>query len=371
MQNNLRPLITFVVLLTSVGLVAVQMRDLLPISLATTVKSARKTSFPTTKRYNVAIAIISSFDWEEKPPYVSSQARRQAHRDTWMQHPAVRNEQVLVYFVVGTKEDRRQGDPKNATHKIEELQAEMDNYGDITLLECPDFHNHGKMNAWYEWARLNVQADYHMKLDDESYLHVDHLLSALEQAPSEGFAGGTGMRMPRHWKNHDWNETKELKNLSWNRGWGYIMSEDLVKGLGDCSGSGKIDWNHGEHEDVYNSVALRVCGLDKNITFASDMKVMDLIWVLSQGCPKDSVGNAIVVHGGQGIKVFPKVQELTFARLQDIYYPRSDDLSPSWAKWESLRLLYMEDLRGCHDQKGYWACREWTKHTCIPKRQSR
>jgi hypothetical protein len=250
---------------------------------------------PKKKRYRLAIAIVSGFDWQEQAPYyVSKYWRRQAHRTTWMQHPAVQNKSVLVYFLIGNQQSRgNQGDPKDATHNISELELEMSEKGDIVLLNSLDFHNDGKMNAWYEWASLNIQADYHMKLDDESYLVLDRLLATMEGWPRHKFLGGYGLPFDR-----EYGPTKQtLKNVLWIRGWGYIMSDDLVQGLGDCSRTGKVVRNHGEHEDVYNAVALRVCGLDNNITWIPNMPFQDLLQFLNNGCPKKMFDHSILFHG--------------------------------------------------------------------------
>ena len=295
--------------------------------------------------------------------YVSFQSRRFAHRNTIMKHPAVQNGQVLVYFLIGNQKDTYyQGSLDESTHNITELQPEMDHYGDIVLLNSSDFHNTGKMNAWYEWAAVHVMADYHMKLDDESYLRIDKLLSVIDEAPRQKFVGGLGQRFSRTYKD------VILPDIPWIRGYGYILSDDLLNGLGQCSSSKQIDWNDHEHEDVYNAIAIRKCGLDKNLTYAPHMNmVYDILKIFSEGCPQNLVDNTVLIHctGQIRPKTFAKVPLLTFQRLDDIYHPRPGDMTPSWAKWESLRLLYMNDFRNCHNQT-YGACEGWETHTCTP-----
>lgn len=326
--------------------------------------SGKSTTLGPTRQYKIAIAIVSSYDWQESPPRASSYMRRQMHRDTWMQHPAVQNGTVLVYFVIGNQQvPGIQGNPKDATHNISELQSEIDHYGDVVLLNSSDVHDYGKMNAWYEWAPWNIQADYHMKLDDESYLLLDRLLHVSKKWPRHKFLGGQGQRLNRKYL----GKGKELKNLSWIRGWGIIMSSDLIEGLSTCSNSKRLVWNDGEYEDCYNAVALRVCGLDNNIRWWNNMGFEDLTPVFSQGCPQDKLDRSILFHGGSiSGPTFAQLPDLTFSRLHNIYFPPKGDLTPAWAKWESLRRLYMEEHSVCKEIYEDWRCEGWETHTCVP-----
>jgi Galactosyltransferase len=334
------------------------------------IKNSRTTTFSVTRkgRPKLAIAVISAFDWDDKVHF-SFQARRHMHRNTWMKHPAIVEGQVVVYFVIGNKQHRKQGNGKLATHSIDELQYEMSQYGDILLLDSPDFHNYGKNNAWYEWAanKQSIQADYHMKLDDESYVLVDRLLASIESAPPQRFLGGMGGTTNAIYGK------QTLKDLPFARGWGYIMSEDLLHGLGNCSSSGRVKQNRGElHEDVYHTVALRVCGLHNNLTFWPLMQIHSLRHILAWGCPVRSVNTASVIHCGMRIEnkhgggnAFDKVSEHTFQTLEKIYHPQVSNLAPSWTMWEGLRQLYMEDLGACSPQLSPCGEGLWANRTCL------
>lgn len=314
----------------------------------------------TEKRYKLAIGVISSFDWEDTT-YVTPHLRRQTHRKTWMQHPAIQNGEILVYFFIGNQQEKGvQGNPEDATHDISELETEMMHEADIVLLNSSDVHDYGKMNAWYEWASANVKADYHMKLDVETYVHVDNLLAALEEAPENKFVGGTGWRL-------DYSDT--IREIAFIRGIASIMSEDLMVGLGECSRSGKFQKNDGDYEEVHQAHGLRMCGLDEDLNYSNEMAVYMLTQLLIQGCREDWVDQAIAIHGGSE---YSRLADVPFYRLHDIYYPEKGDLSPSWAKWESIRLQFLEDMRVCDTiTRSEWACESYEhRHSCLPEERN-
>ena len=127
------------------------------VSAAITTTTTTTTATTNTPDYSqfpkIHIGIISSFDWGEQTKVASAFSRRQNHRQTWMQHPAVNspngNGPIKVYFVIGDKQHWQQ--KVNTTHSINELRTEMEYYQDIALLDAHDLHNYGKMNDWMGW----------------------------------------------------------------------------------------------------------------------------------------------------------------------------------------------------------------------------
>eukprot|EP00797_Seminavis_robusta_P013761 Sro20_g014420.2 (292) ;mRNA; r:164208-165083 len=281
-----------------------------------------------------------------------------------MKHSSIRNGQVKVYFVIGNQRHPSQGDSTKAGRNITELHAEMEHYNDIVLLNSTDVHNFGKSNAWYIWAANDMPAEYHIKLDDESYVVMDNLLEALSSTPKQKFLGGAGIRMDRDFPPIS-NET--IKGIPWLRGWGYIMSHDLIQGLvNNCSG---LPWNTGgEHEDVYNAIAIQHCGMnDDRLSYLADMKVKSLRSTLSYGCHKEDVLEAIIIHGGMDHgNPFRRIAATTFATLHSIYHPLPGDLTSAWIKWERLRKLYLQDLKACDHKHADWSCnRHWKLASCL------
>jgi len=313
-------------------------------------------SSPPIKRYKLAIAVISAFDWEDTT-YVSPHLRRQSHRNTWMKHPAI-GDDVLVYFIIGNQQQEGvQGNPEDANHDISEIEEEMKHEGDIVILNSSDVHDYGKMNAWYEWAAENVNADYHMKLDVETYVHMDRLLAALDEAPPHNFVGGTGWKL-------DYDD--ELTQIPFIRGIASIMSDDLMVGLGKCSSSGHFGKNNGDYEEIHQAKGLRICGLDANLNYYNEMPIYMLTQLLIQGCRNDWVDQAVAIHGGSE---YSRLADVPFYRLNDIYFPEKGDLTPTWAKWESLRLQFIEDMRVCdHIARSEWACESYEhRRSCLPE----
>ncbi|XP_068732021.1 beta-1,3-galactosyltransferase 6-like [Montipora capricornis] len=153
--------------------------------------------------------------------------RRDAIRETWFSHLKVVNSSVTARFVVGAKEL-----PQNDR---EDLEKENNNYGDILFLpELKDSYYEltNKVLQSFLWADYNINSSYLMKVDDDTFVRLDIILSELEKNFSRTklywgfFRGDAHVKFHGPWAENDWHLCDRY--LPYAQGGGYILSGDLV-----------------------------------------------------------------------------------------------------------------------------------------------
>ncbi|GAQ82766.1 Glycosyl transferase family 31 protein [Klebsormidium nitens] len=183
-------------------------------------------------------------------------AERQNARDTWARFgELVPRCPVMVRFIVGRH--------KNGT-VMEMVAREMEEYGDIVqdlaIEESYDALSR-KTAAFHRWAAENVSFKFAFKTDDDIFVRVDRLVSALYQASlRQGFHvevrdlprvywGNLGfMKMPIKERSGEWAKWYSdfwpagVPYPLFGRGHGFALSHDLVRALArwenklDCAG---------------------------------------------------------------------------------------------------------------------------------------
>lgn len=126
-------------------------------------------------------------------------------------------------------------------------------YHDLIRLPVPeDYHQlTAKTLAFIKWFNINSDADYVMKLDDDSYPHLDRLLHQLKQTvyplvylgiQSNGPVKRTGKYAERYYE--------EDHYPPYMQGAGYIMSKKLAKEI--------MNRGHAHLDNENTTVGLRV-----------------------------------------------------------------------------------------------------------------
>ena len=149
---------------------------------------------------------------------------RDTIRDTWLKN--IDSKTVLPRFVVGTSsldshgKDRVQREA--LVHKdILTLESIADSYQQLTL----------KILEALKWLDSNVDFQYVLKVDDDSYVRVSKILSELEHKPKDRlywgfFDGRANVKTKGQWKESNWILCDTY--LPYARGGGYLLSSDLV-----------------------------------------------------------------------------------------------------------------------------------------------
>lgn len=155
--------------------------------------------------------------------------RRMAVRRSWMQYKAVRAGDVAVRFFVGLHKNKRVN---------EELWKEAHTYGDIQLVPFVDYYNliTLKTIAICTYGTKVVSAQYIMKTDDDTFVRVDEVLSALNKTKTtKGLLYGliSFDSQPHRSEESKWyispKEWAQEYYPPWAHGPGYIISEDIAK----------------------------------------------------------------------------------------------------------------------------------------------
>eukprot|EP01018_Ginkgo_biloba_P038660 Gb_04074 [translate_table: standard] len=155
--------------------------------------------------------------------------RRMAVRRSWMQYKAVRSGDVAVRFFVGLHKNTRVN---------EELWREAQTYGDIQLVPFVDYYNliTLKTVAICTYGSKVVSAKYIMKTDDDTFVRVDAVLSALNKTDvTKGLLYGliSFDSQPHRSEESKWyispEEWPQDSYPPWAHGPGYIISEDIAK----------------------------------------------------------------------------------------------------------------------------------------------
>ncbi|XP_057853396.2 beta-1,3-galactosyltransferase GALT1 [Cryptomeria japonica] len=155
--------------------------------------------------------------------------RRMAVRRSWMQYRPVRSGQVAVRFFVGMHKNKQVN---------EELWKEARTYGDIQLMPFVDYYNliTLKTIAICIYGTKVVQAKYIMKTDDDAFVRVDAVLSALNETKvTRGLLYGriSFDSQPHRSEESKWYISPEEWPHDfyppWAHGPGYIISRDIAK----------------------------------------------------------------------------------------------------------------------------------------------
>ncbi|GFR84911.1 beta-1,3-galactosyltransferase 6-like [Elysia marginata] len=145
-------------------------------------------------------------------------------RETWLK--SVNTKTVLARFVIGTASLDSQGKDKiqreALVHKdILTLEGIADSYQELTL----------KVLEAFKWLDTNVDFQYALKVDDDSYVRTSNVIAELEHKPKDRlywgfFDGRAHVKTSGQWKETNWILCDTY--LPYARGGGYVLSSDLV-----------------------------------------------------------------------------------------------------------------------------------------------
>lgn len=153
--------------------------------------------------------------------------RRYALRKTWLSDIKTLNSSVIARFIIGVR-DLPQEDIKN-------LEEENKQYNDILFL--PDFKDSyyeltNKVLQTFKWIDQNVNSSYLLKVDDDSFVRLDVIISELRStSPRKNlywgfFRGDAHVKFFGSWAEKKWHLCDRY--LPYAQGGGYILSSDLV-----------------------------------------------------------------------------------------------------------------------------------------------
>lgn len=152
---------------------------------------------------------------------VSHAPRRHAARVSWMQHQLVEDGQVVARFIV--------------SDNITDSAPDHRHSHDMVSLSVPEGYHHltAKTMALLRWFNENASAKYLLKLDDDSYPHLDKLLPILNDTVGEFvYMGRLYEHAPvmRTGKNAESLDAFEQETYpKYMAGGGYILSAPLVR----------------------------------------------------------------------------------------------------------------------------------------------
>eukprot|EP01006_Ploeotia_vitrea_P026714 TRINITY_DN59674_c0_g1_i1.p1 TRINITY_DN59674_c0_g1~~TRINITY_DN59674_c0_g1_i1.p1 ORF type:complete len:290 (+),score=135.04 TRINITY_DN59674_c0_g1_i1:182-1051(+) len=213
---------------------------------------------PKDKKYKLLVGVLSARHHFQ---------RRQLIRETYKKYEAS-YPNVLIRFVVGDKHcalapnQRRTswdctlktgGDAAAPTgvdavkfvvkERLidEELHAEQEKYKDLVLVDHIDVYRTlaHKLAKWYEWAYENLDFDFALKVDDDTWVHVPNLMKDIVTVSTkmtwwshfrtdwEVHRGTTGK-----WSEPDYTSKRYP---SFGCGGGNILSRDLVGVIGNAT----------------------------------------------------------------------------------------------------------------------------------------
>ena len=148
---------------------------------------------------------------------------RNVIRQTWAARvPA----NTRVYFVLGTSNLR--------VDEKKSIAGEEDKYGDLVILD--DFEESystltQKLVKTLKWADDNLQTDYFMKVDADSFVRLDQVLIELKSKPKQKMYWGFFDGRAHVKKSGKWAEKEFVlcdRYLPYALGGGYVLSSDLV-----------------------------------------------------------------------------------------------------------------------------------------------
>ena len=136
--------------------------------------------------------------------------RRDAMRETWTKNLKDRDD-LKAFFVLGRLEK---------DHK-EKIEKEMEEFGDIVVLECVENQHKGKTILWFEHVYRNTEFDFAVKVDQDVYVWTDELSNHIKALPRENFYGGHG---PLYTNRRFWRQDR----FAFFNGGFAILSRDRV-----------------------------------------------------------------------------------------------------------------------------------------------
>lgn len=153
--------------------------------------------------------------------------RRDAIRKTWISNMKTLNSSVIARFVVGVKdlplEDKKNLEEENKKHRdILFLPEIKDSYYELT----------NKVLQTFRWIDFNVNFSYLLKVDDDSFVRLDLIISELEDMSARTklywgfFRGDAHVKFTGSWAEKNWHLCDRY--LPYAQGGGYILSSDLV-----------------------------------------------------------------------------------------------------------------------------------------------
>lgn len=158
--------------------------------------------------------------------------RRQGIRQTWLLTKG--NSSIKHYFALGSN---------SLSHKeITSLKQEHNSYKDLLILSSfRDSYSKlsEKLLHVLQWISENVNYKFLLKVDDDSFVHLEALLNVLQKMPQENlylgfFDGNANVKTIGKWKEKRWFLCDRY--LPYAKGGGYVLSQDLVQLIALISG---------------------------------------------------------------------------------------------------------------------------------------
>ena len=153
--------------------------------------------------------------------------RRDALRRTWLSNINSFNSSITARFIVGVKEL-----PQEDKSYLEE---ENKRYKDILFLpELKDSYDELTNKVLQTFSRVdqNVNSSYVLKVDDDSFVRLDLIVSELENNSPRTklywgfFRGDAHVKFAGSWAEKNWHLCDRY--LPYAQGGGYVLSSDLV-----------------------------------------------------------------------------------------------------------------------------------------------
>lgn len=158
----------------------------------------------------------------------SASLRRTAIRGTWVHDYRNRFVKVTTKFLVGTLELESQ--------KLSSIKKEEEMFGDILILkDLKDSYANlsAKVLLGLKWANENLEFDYLVKVDDDSYVRVEGISDSLRKLNCDqrlywGYFMGHAYPEPKgKWAEHKWFICPHY--LPYAMGGGYVLSRQTVR----------------------------------------------------------------------------------------------------------------------------------------------
>ena len=152
--------------------------------------------------------------------------KRNAIRETWLSNVTTLDSPVVAKFIIGVKE--------LPPEVMKNLEDENNLYHDILFLpELKDAYEElpSKVLQTFKWIDQNVNSSYILKVDDDSFVRLDLIISELKSTYSTRlywgfFRGDAHVKFAGPWSEKSWHLCDRY--LPYAQGGGYVLSSDLV-----------------------------------------------------------------------------------------------------------------------------------------------